>query len=122
MKKIRCIIVATLVAIFLFSTFVGCNSTSSKTSKEDESEILYPISEEKHGKILYGYLDKEGKKVVDCKYDNAFKSVNGMSIIVLNNKFSFININGKLITPNIEFQSVYNFREGLAAVRNNNKY
>lgn len=56
MKKIPCIILATLVAIFLLSTFVGCNSTSSKTSKEDKFEILYPISEEKNGKILYGYI------------------------------------------------------------------
>src|SRR3712207_3419125 len=122
MKKLQSIILVILSTIFLLSTFVGCNSTSSKTSKEDESEILYPISEEKNGKVLYGYIDKEGKKVVDCKYDNTLTFINGMGTIIINGKQYFINSKGKIITdsPGLDFN--WNFKEGLPSVRKNNKF
>ena len=54
-------------------------------------------------------------------WDEVEPFVNNFSRVLLNNKFSFVNINGKPILP-VEFEAARNFSNGLAAVKRNGKW
>jgi hypothetical protein len=69
----------------------------------------------------YGYIDKTGKEVIPCKYDNAENFSEGLAIVMLNDKYGFIDKTGKEVTP-LKYDNAGRFSEGLALVRLNDKY
>ncbi len=42
----------------------------------------------------WGFINKEGKEVIPCKYDVAFEFNEGLALVQLNGKFGYIDING----------------------------
>ena len=42
----------------------------------------------------FGYFDKIGKEVIECKYDEVEEFSNGIAKVKLNGKWGFINKNG----------------------------
>ena len=77
----------------------------------------------KNGK--YYIEDKQGNALCPAIYDrighgwDAFKE--GFAVVIKNEKFGFININGVEFIP-AKFECALNFSEGLAAVKENNKW
>jgi len=49
----------------------------------------------------WGYIDREGKEVIQIKYDGAGDFFEGRARVVLNGKYSFINKEGKEIEEKI---------------------
>ncbi len=57
------------------------------------------ISESNKFAQVFGYIDKNGKWVIQPKYDDAEKFENGVAKVVLNNKYGYINTKGIQIIP-----------------------
>ena len=56
------------------------------------------------------------------KYDFVGNFYKGYATVKLNNKYNFIDVQGKLVSPNQWFDDVGNFYNGYATVELNNKY
>ena len=96
-----------ITVIIFFITLSGfsqkCNSKNGKYYIEDkQGNALCPAI---YDRIGYGRCD--------------FKE--GFAVVIKNEKFGFININGVEFIP-AKFECALNFSEGLAAVKENNKW
>lgn len=47
----------------------------------------------------FGYIDKSGKEVIECKYDDAYDFSEGLALVTLNNKYGYIDKNGNVVIP-----------------------
>ncbi|HET8854984.1 MAG TPA: WG repeat-containing protein, partial [Salinimicrobium sp.] len=69
----------------------------------------------------YGYIDKEGKEVIEFKYDAAWCMSEGMGLVSSKGKWGFINKDGDLIID-FMYDAAHPFSEDLAAVELNGKW
>ena len=69
---------------------------------------------------LFGFKDKQGKLVIDFKYNDASDFSEGMAAVALNSKWGFINYEGTLVIPCI-YDRVESFKEGKAHVHTDDK-
>ncbi|HCC07996.1 MAG TPA: hypothetical protein DEP72_07580 [Clostridiales bacterium] len=70
----------------------------------------------------YGCIDKEGKVVVDFKYDDfSYFRENGLAVIKLNGKYGFMDSTGKEVVE-CKYDWVNDYSEGLASVESNGKF
>lgn len=84
------------------------------------SEGGFFITETEDGKTQY--INVEGKKVLEVSYDYSGFFFNGLAVIKTNDKWGYINKQGKVIIQP-KFEDAYNFGlDGLAGVKLNNKY
>jgi hypothetical protein len=71
---------------------------------------------------LYGYIDKNGKSVIDFQYIIANRFENGFGIVVnLKNKYGVINAQNKTVID-FKYDEIYSFKENLFVVKLNQKY
>ena len=74
--------------------------------------------------MYFGYIDKAGKEVIPIKYDNLNDFKNDLAIMrrFLDGdlKSGFVDKTGKEFI--LKYDKVYDFSEGLAIVKHNNKY
>lgn len=65
----------------------------------------------------WGFIDKSGKEVVPCVWDDIYYFINGLALVEKNGKYGFINKNNEAIVP-IEYDSAIDFADGngIAAV------
>lgn len=68
----------------------------------------------------YGYKNREGKFVIQPKFENAFEFSDGLAMVMNGGKYGFINRSGQLIVPT-EYQLAKSFSDGLAAVSQDGK-
>lgn len=112
MKKIVTLnLITTVVIVFL-------NSCTKNDSDDRFSYSLIPVqSDEK-----WGYIDKEGKYVVNPQFKSAYLFTDGIAIVESSEgKFGYIGEDGKfIINPTYKFAS--NFSEGLAFVTSENSF
>ena len=103
----------------------GCGNKEEKGSSENsesDNDTLYPISS--GGK--WGYVNVNGKMVIDPQYDLAYGFYEELAAVVKDNKMGYINNKGEyVIEPQFElpperrtYDSFYssNFNEGIASV------
>lgn len=67
-----------------------------------ENQYFYYIKEGRvkfHTNRKHGFLDENGKVMVEAKYDYAKNYFNGFSMVSLNNQCGTIDVNGKIIIP-----------------------
>ena len=69
----------------------------------------------------WGFLNQNGKQVVDCEYDNVSDYSESLARIEKDGKVGFIDDTGKLINP-LNYEQASPFHEGFAAVRKNKKW
>lgn len=67
----------------------------------------------------YGYLNTEGKWIIEPKYEDAQPFSEGLAAVCLNGKYGYINYSGKEIVPCI-YERAQSFSEGLGAVKLDN--
>jgi hypothetical protein len=73
------------------------------------------IAIKEHGK--YGLVDKDFKKVLECKYDEVFEEfVDGMLILVKDRKFGYFNRDENLVLS-CNYEKCDEFRNGSAKVK-----
>lgn len=63
----------------------------------------------------WGFIDMDGKKIIQNKYDEINSFADGLAAIKLNDKWGFSDKSGKEVIPCI-YKNVCSFSEGLAAV------
>ena len=73
----------------------------------------------KNGK--YGFIDKEGKEIISCKYDEAIGFNEGLAVVKKDGKYGFLDKKGKEVIPFI-YSSANAFSNGLSAVGKDGKY
>src|SRR5690606_23740353 len=73
----------------------------------------------------WGFIDKFGKEVVPCIYDNVSdgpsKLKEGMAMVKLNDKWGFVDEFGEEVVHCL-YEDVSDFNEGLARVKINGRY
>jgi hypothetical protein len=74
--------------------------------------ILYSIK--KDGK--YGYIDQEGKVIIEPQYESAAAFSEGLAQVRWDGKYGYIDTAGKMVIPN-QYHFAASFSEGLARVR-----
>ncbi len=74
-----------------------------------------------------GYIDKTGKEVVECKYDDVYSFSEGMAVVKKDGKYDYdwkcgyIDKTGKEVVE-CKYDFASNFSEGMAIVRKDEKY
>ena len=63
----------------------------------------------------WGYIDKTGKEVVPCQYDNALGFSDGLAVVEKGGKCGYIDKTGKEVIP-CKYDVESDFSDGLAAV------
>lgn len=95
----------------------GADADKSMAPNEDDKEvvidtILYPVM---NSKDKWGYIDSEGKLIIDYIYDHAYFFSEGAASVQINGKEGLIGPDGKfVIEPVYDFCG--DFSEGLAHV------
>lgn len=69
---------------------------------------------------LYGFMNTDGKEVLECKFEFAGAFNEGLAMVMMNGKYGFINKMGDLKIP-CEYEGAYDFKEGRAVVEMNGK-
>ncbi|MCY6371699.1 WG repeat-containing protein [Clostridium ganghwense] len=83
-----------------------------------EERALYSITDSQ-GKWLYGYLDRQGNKVIPAKYENVSDSKEGKAIVkVREGEYQLIGLNGEVLNT-YKYAYVGNRGEGLLAFKEN---
>ena len=59
----------------------------------------------------WGFIDKSGKEVVPCEWDDIYYFINGLALVEKNGKYGFINKKNEAIVP-IEYDSAIDFADG----------
>ncbi|MGE4282887.1 MAG: WG repeat-containing protein [Clostridia bacterium] len=79
--------------------------------KNGRAVISKQVSDEKY---LYGYIDKNGEKVIELQYEHADSFVEDKALVKLDEgPFALIDSNGKVINQYDNFYHVNNLSEGL---------
>lgn len=105
-----------------FLLLVSCNKAASiaidKVTPElskatDNYDVLYSFHEglarvKKNEK--YGYIDKLGKEIISCRFDDARDFKHGKAIVEIKGKSGCINLKGKMIVPT-KYDDIYSFEE-----------
>lgn len=68
-----------------------------------------------------GFVDKEGKPVIEAKYDGCKRFSEGLAPVCLKGKWGFVDTSGVLKIP-MQFDDANPFSDGLAAVQMRNKW
>lgn len=109
MKKILCIALALL---FCFSSILTVSAEEVKWLAKPQFDEIYG-SDEEGGIILakkgekYGYIDKNGKALLDFNYDYATGFSKGIAYVEKDGNFSYIDKNGKVLF-NLEAKNYLN--------------
>ena len=80
---------------------------------------LIPIVDKNNEK--YGFIDKNGKEVIPCKYGYAGGFSEGLALVQMNDKWGFVDKNGKEVIP-CKYDDAWDLSEGLAQVKKNGKW
>ena len=114
-----------------FLLCIGCNSVKSdfKITKEFADSLkqytnVFSFSEGLASVNVvwkWGFIDKTGKQVIPCLYDDADSFSEGLATVKVGIKWGFIDKTGKQIIPCL-YDEVFSFSEGLAPVEVGGKW
>lgn len=81
------------------------------------------VSKDKNGDYRWGLIDKKDNVIIDFQYNNAlFFGVDGISRANKDEEGYFINLDNQKVLQGLLFEKVSSFNEGLAFVKNNDKW
>ena len=69
----------------------------------------------------WGFINKDGREVIPCKYDWVNLFLKGLTKVKLNRKYGYIDRTGREVIP-CKYDEINAFSEGLAKVELNNKF
>ena len=69
----------------------------------------------------WGFINKDGREVIPCKYDWVNLFLKGLAKVKLNRKYGYIDRTGREVIP-CKYDGINAFSEGLAKVELNDKY
>ena len=99
---------------------VASTSTSTKSNTITVSNGSTNISSnlvQTVQKADWGFIDKDGKVVVELQYDDAHGFSDGLAAVKDKDKWNFIDKDGKVIISDLNYDDVSDFSENFAAVK-----
>jgi hypothetical protein len=138
MKKILSVILAVVILATVFpATVIPVSAADEITVREIVSGLEYNyIFDFNEGFAMavrdavitqfdiyggkYGYIDRTGKEVITCEYDNAQEFSEGLAPVQKDGKWGFIDKTGKVVIP-LEYDYAAPFSEGFASVEKDYK-
>ena len=69
----------------------------------------------------WGFINKKGREIVPCVYDDVYSFQNGMAAVCLDNRWGFIIKESREVIPP-KYDDVYSFQKGIAAVKSRGKW
>ena len=91
----------------------GTQATPEVTKYNAQEKLyLYPV---KNNEDKWGYINSEGKVIIDFIYDHAGFFVDGTAVVDLNGRYGLIDLNGKTV-KHPQYDYMGNFSEGLAHI------
>jgi len=99
-----------MLRIFYLS-FTCIVLTFSSVRTEAQNNALFPVTVK--GKT--GYINEQGKVIVNPQYDEGWEFSEGLAPVRIGNKWGYINHRGRIVIKPQFFQAM-NFKEGLASV------
>lgn len=120
-KRVHFICMILLISIILMACNSSINTLNNK--KSNKQNILYPYktSNTSDKSIKYGYINDEGKVIVDPKYDYATQAEDGYYRVQIGSRWGMIDSNGNNVIK-VDYEDLHSFSEGLAAAKLNGKY
>ncbi len=104
--------------IILFIVFLVCEKAFAFSHASFLSENLYPINDKNGG----GYINKNGKIILEQKYNFAFRYIGDYAIVQGKNlKYGVIDKNGKTVID-FEYDNLDNLNENLVTYNENGKF
>jgi|BioPla2DNA2_1021312.scaffolds.fasta_scaffold52120_3 hypothetical protein len=79
------------------------------------------MGREKQGCIHIGYIDREGKFVIEPQFEDANSFFSGLALVKVNDKYGYIDSTGKMVIEPI-FEHAKNFSCDLTRVKINGRY
>jgi hypothetical protein len=102
--------------VFYLTIIVACLISCKQNSNQFDYSIIPVKSGEK-----WGYIDKEGKYLINPQFDNAYLFVNGMAKVLIDKKYGFISKDGKY-QVNPLYKNASSFNEDISCVVVENGY
>lgn len=100
-------------------SILDCEGNLISEETYDEAELFYEdlAAVQKDGK--WGFIDREGKLIIDCQYDNVCGGFsNGLAAVEKEGIWRYINTDGEWVFDML-FENAHAFSGGLAAVMQN---
>jgi hypothetical protein len=108
-------IVTALVMVLLLVGVCSCASTPSTTSTSGQAHILLPAPADSSKKALWGFIDLQGKWVIQPQFQAAYRFREELAPVELGGKWGYVSESGTLvITP--QYTEAHYFNNGLARV------
>ena len=87
-----------------------------ESMKSKETRLYLVCREDK-----YGYIDKTGREVIPCKYDDANDFREGLAKVQKSGKYGFIDKTGREVIP-CKYDEAYATSEGQALAKKSGKW
>lgn len=107
----------------------GILDTKGNWIIEPKYDEILPFDEEEQAIVkikdktdfYYGIIDKQGKEILPCKYQELGRFYDGLAKVKNDNKYNFIDRKGKYFFKEF-FEDMLNFYEGLAGFKKDDKW
>ncbi|MCK4668119.1 WG repeat-containing protein [Candidatus Dependentiae bacterium] len=127
MKKLLfCSICILFLSIVGFTSSINNSKVTSQNKDKineidkNESNTVYQLLPIQGNNGKYGFINKQDKIVIPCKFDGAGHFSEGLAMVELKGKYGYINKQGKIVIS-CKFDEAGPFSEGLARVKLNGK-
>ena len=92
------------------------DSENDDTDDQDLDEITNESDDQDSTVYLYGFVDKAGREITPCRYDDAGGFSEGLAKVQQDGLWGYIDKNGKEVVP-LKYDRADSFSEGLAKVQ-----
>src|SRR5256885_12697271 len=99
------------ILLLIFIVSLGFTSCKSQGRPKQDKSGMYSVVE----KGKYGFMDKEGKVVINPQFESVSDFSEGMAMVRIGAKCAYIDTTGRMVI-NPQFEGCFDFSEGLAAV------
>lgn len=108
---------------FIFDEFKAPNADDVIFVEENTvyySKVDYPLAVKQNGR--YFYINKDGKRVNDADYEDAYAFTQGLAVVKNENGYGYIDVNGREVIPAGTFENAKYVCDGAAWVKYEGKW
>lgn len=93
---------------------IVATETAFADAKAPESDEYIAVADQ-NGR--WGFVNKKGETVIDCQYDDAFSFSDNVAAVKIDDKWSYIGMEGNIVFDELEFDEALPFHNGIAQAK-----